>query len=333
MDKTKSINYVVDISTEKLEELFIKMTRIRIFEEYVAALLFKEEIRCPVHLYVGQEAIATGVCANLSDHDYVLSTHRSHGHYIAKGGSLKALMAELYGKKAGCSRGRGGSMHLVAPEVGYLGSSAIVAGSIPLAVGAAYSARRKGDGQISVAFFGDGAMDEGVSYESLNLASLYNLPILFVCENNLFSTHLPLFKRHLNQNLFEKAQVFDIRAVRIDGNDPVEVYSEAKELIEQVRVGEGPVFMECLTFRWLAHVGPTPDLDIGYRRKKDVEEWMERCPIKNIKEILTRRQDWNKEKTEAIEEKIINEVEESYRFAQESPYPSVTEIKKGLFTE
>ncbi len=320
-------------ATDIIEDLFTRMLRIRLFEECVVDLLYKKDIRCPVHLYVGQEAISAGVCANLNDKDYVFSTHRSHGHYIAKGGSLNALMAELYGKESGCSHGKGGSMHLVEPEIGYMGSSAIVAGSIPIAVGASFSALHNGNKQISVAFFGDGAMDEGVSYESLNLASLYNLPMVFICENNLFSTHLPVFKRHNNQNLFEKARVFNIKAIRIDGNNPFEVYTTANECIENVRKGNGPVFIECMTFRWLAHVGPTPDLDIGYRKKKDVEFWMERCPIKAIKHILEKRPDWEKGKTEAIENKIRIEVQESLKYARQSSYPSVNEINKGIFSE
>ena len=319
------------ISNHILEELYTKMYKIRIFEERVAELLYKKEIICPVHLYVGQEAIAAGVCQNLNDNDYVFSTHRSHGHFIAKGGSLNELMAELYGKETGCSKGKGGSMHLVDPQIGFMGSSAIVAGSIPLAVGAAYTAKMNNIGQVSIAFFGDGGTDEGIFYESLNFASLYKLPVIFVCENNLFSTHLPIQLRHANIELSEIAESHKIKSIKLDGNDVIKVFNTVKDMVKKVRNGDGPFFMECMTFRWLAHVGPTPDLDIGYRKKKDVEYWMERCPIKKIKNFLRERDNYDIGKLNDIENRLKEEVEESLKFAKESNYPEDSELYKHLF--
>ena len=310
------------LSTGVLEKMYVTMLKIRLFEEKVVERLYEKEIICPVHLYVGQEAIAAGVCQNLNIDDYVFSTHRSHGHYIAKGGGLKELMAELYGKETGCSKGKGGSMHLVAPEVGYMGSSAIVAGSIPLALGTAFSGKLLGNGKVTVAFFGDGATDEGVFYESLNIASLYKLPIIFVCENNLFSTHLPISMRQANPDLSMKVKANSIPFVRVDGNDAVAVYNTARKMIEKTRNGEGPAFIECMTFRWLAHVGPTPDLDVGYRRKKDVEYWMERCPIKKIRSVLTKKKDYSSGKLDDIENSVKKEVEESFEFTKASNYPN-----------
>lgn len=319
------------ISTIILEDLFKKMLRIRVFEERVAELLYKKEIICPVHLYVGQEAIAAGVCQNLNRNDYVFSTHRSHGHYLANGGSMKKLMAELYGKETGCSRGKGGSMHIVDTQNRYMGSSAIVAGSIPLAVGAAYSSKMKNNGQVSIAFFGDGGTDEGVYYESLNLASLYKLPVIFVCENNLFSTHLPISLRHANVHLSEVAGINNIPTIKLDGNNILDIFNNSEQVIKKARKGEGPFFMECMTFRWLAHVGPTPDLDIGYRKKKDVESWRERCPIKNLKNILKKRNDYDINKLNDMENYIKNEVEESLKYAKESRFPENSDLYKHLF--
>ena len=332
MEKSDNTKILNKITFEKLEEIYTTMLRIRIFEEKVTDLLCKKQIHCPVHLYTGQEAIAAGVCASLREDDYAFSTHRSHGHFIAKGGSLNALMSELYGKVTGCSRGRGGSMHIVDPEVGFMGSSAIVAGTIPIAVGGALSAKRSGKEQVSIVFFGDGATDEGVFYESLNFASLYQLPVVFICENNLFSTHMPLSKRQSNQVLFEKVKVFNIPSERIDGNDPIKVYIHAKAMIENARSGKGPSFLECMTFRWFAHVGPTPDLDIGYRKKKDVEYWMRKCPIKAIKKILNKMEDWDKKKEDVIKKIVDSEVEKAVDFAKESAFPEVKNIAKGLFT-
>ena len=204
----------MEILPDKLRLLYENMLRIRLFEERVAELLANEaEIKCPTHLYIGQEAVAVGVCANLRNDDYVFSTHRSHGHYLAKGGDLKALMAELYGKATGCSKGRGGSMHLASPDVGLPGSSAIVAGTIPIAVGVAMSFKMQKKDTISIAFFGDGATNEGAFYESLNFASLKKLPVIFACENNLFSTHMPISSCLADTDIYKKAEAFKMTGV------------------------------------------------------------------------------------------------------------------------
>lgn len=315
-----------------LEELYIKMQRIRQFENKSVDLLNNNEIVCPVHLYTGQEAIAAGICQELIDDDYVFSTHRSHGHYIAKGGSIKKLMAEIFGKETGCSRGKGGSMHLVDSKKGLMGSSAIVAGSISLAVGTALSSKIQNNKKVSVAFFGDGATDEGVFYESLNFASLNKLPMIFVCENNLFSTHLPIELRHANVNLLEIAKTHNIKSVQVDGNDVEKVNEIAKEMVESARNGEGPYFIEAMTYRWLSHVGPWQDLDIGYRKKKDVEHWMNRCPIKKVESDLNMIEGYDINNLNTIENIIKGEIEEAYSFAKESNYPENDELYKDLFT-
>jgi TPP-dependent pyruvate/acetoin dehydrogenase alpha subunit len=247
-----------DVSPNVLRKMYVTMVKIRKFEEKVAELLLapKKEITTPCHLYIGQEAIATGVCSVLKKDDWVFSTHRSHGHFIAKDGSLKALMAELYGKKTGCSKGRGGSMHIASPDHGLPGSSAIVGGTIPIAVGAALAFSMQSKDVVSVAFFGDGAVSEGVFYESLNFASLKKSPVIFVCENNFYCTHLPVSECLADTNIYKKAEAFGILGIRIDGNNVIEVYKTAKKAVEEAHSGKGPTLIECITYRWRGHVGP-----------------------------------------------------------------------------
>jgi pyruvate dehydrogenase E1 component alpha subunit len=307
------------------------MLRIRLFEETVAELAEKKEFRTPIHLYIGQEAIAAAVCEHLGRDDYAFSTHRNHGHYIAKGGSLKRLLAEIYCRDAGCSLGHGGSMHVIDPEVGFMGSSAIVAGTIPAAVGAGLSAKMDGRGRISVAFFGDGATDEGVFYESLNMAALYELPVLFICENNLFSTHLPLFKRQKSGDLHEKMRGFGIVTERVDGNNPLGLYSAVERLTVAARAKGEPAFLECMTYRWRAHVGPEHDIDIGFRKKEDIDHWKSRCPIQFLKRYMYDRFGWTDDTYGQVESSIRSEVQEALRFARESGYPDACSLTKGLY--
>ncbi len=319
------------VDAQALGDLLRTMLRIRLFEQRVADLASAGEIRGPVHLYVGQEAVAAGVCLTLTRDDFVLSTHRSHGHFIAKGGDLNGLMAELFGKETGCSKGRGGSMHLVDSSVGYVASVPIVAGTIPVAVGAALSAKLRGSDQVAVAFFGDGATDEGVFYESINLAGLYDLPILFVCENNLFSTHLPIHKRLANANIAENVRGFALPAQRVDGNNVGDVVREARQLVESIRSGAGPAFLECMTYRWLAHVGPTDDFDVGFRTREQVEHWRARDPIDAARGSLERRGALSRPAYDAIVEEELRGVEDAVQFAQESPFPSNEALLEGLY--
>jgi len=214
---------VESIPGEVLLHLYKMMLKIRLVEEKIADLVAKREIICPCHLSIGQEAVAAGVCAALEKEDFVYSTHRNHAHYLAKGGSIKPMLAELYGRASGCSSGRGGSMHLVAGEIGFPGASAIVGGTIPHAVGSALAYSLQRNGQVAVAFFGDGATDEGVFYESLNFAALRKLPVVFVCENNFYSTHMHISTRHANVDIYKKAEVFNLSALRIDGYNVIEV--------------------------------------------------------------------------------------------------------------
>ncbi len=321
---------MANIPTATLKALYLTMLRIRRFEEKIAGLI-QSEIICPVHLYTGQEAVAAGVCTNLRKEDYVFSTHRSHGHYIAKGGDLKALAAELYGKATGCSKGRGGSMHLAQADVGLVGSSAIVAGTIPLAVGMALAFSLRGQDNVAVAFFGDGATNEGVFYESLNFASLRKAPVVFVCENNLYATHMPVAACLADTNIYKKAEAFCLPGVQIDGNNVVEVYETAREAIERARQGNGPTLIECLTYRWRGHVGPNYDLDKGLRTQEELDYWMNRCPIRLLEEFLSKHRIMSEREKNRLYEMIDKEVEAALLFARESPYPDEDSLLSRIF--
>jgi pyruvate dehydrogenase E1 component alpha subunit len=324
---------VLGIPIETLLSIYGDMLRIRMVEESVGDLVAKGEIICPCHLYIGQEAVAAAVCAGLRKTDYVFSTHRSHGHYLAKGGSLKTMMAELYGRATGCSRGRGGSMHLADSEIGLPGSSAMVAGTIPIAVGTALASEMQGADRVSVAFFGDGAVTEGVFYESLNLASLKKLPVVFVCENNLYSTHLHVSSIHADTDLYKRAEVFGMPGRRVDGNHVVEIFRAAKEAIERGRSGEGPTLLECITYRWRGHVGPNWDLDKPIRPKDEVMWWVSNCPLRRVEEFLIGENHLDEPKKEEMTLGIQREIDEAIQFAKQSPYPDEGDLTKQVFKD
>lgn len=265
------------------------MLLIRAAEEAIGQLAASGEARCPCHLYIGQEAIAAGACAALQRDDTVWGGHRSHGHYLAKGGDLEALLAEILGRSTGCSGGRGGSMHLLAEEAGILGTVPIVAATVPLAAGAAlaYKMRAAHDvPRVAVAFFGDGTLEEGHVHETLNLAALYRLPMVFVCENNLYASHLHWSERRLADNLDQAGAFHSVPGVRVDGNDVAAVYRAASEAVERARSGGGPTLLECRTFRWRGHVGPSFDLDVGLQRRGELAEWLLRDPLTRAEQRL-----------------------------------------------
>lgn len=316
-----------------LKNILEKMLLIRTFEDCVADVAEKQEVLCPVHLYTGQEAIAAAVCEALAADDFVYSTHRSHGHYLAKGGSVDRLMAEIYCRTTGCSSGRGGSMHVIDRSVNFMGSSAIVAGSIPLAVGSALAAKLQATNQVSVPFFGDGATDEGVFYECVNFSMLYDLPVVFICENNGFSTHMPGFLRQSNPEVASRLKGFKIMTKKIDGNNPIEIYSVAQEMVERARLGGGPALIEVETYRWLSHVGYWRDLDVGYRKKTDVESWMKRCPINSLFEYLQHHSILTVEEFEDLKLSAGRKVASALLFAKNSPPPSPNDLINGLFAD
>jgi 2-oxoisovalerate dehydrogenase E1 component len=261
-------------------ELLRAMTRIRMVEEEIAKRYPQQQMRCPVHLSIGQEAAAVGVCHALKPTDWALSGHRNHAHYLAKGGNLKAMVAEIYGKATGCCGGRGGSMHLTDLDAGFIGATPIVGSTVPIAVGAALTAQREEKGRVVVVFLGDGAMEAGVVHESLNFALLKKLPILFACENNLYSVYSPLEVRQPTQrSISDLATGHGMKTVHADGNDAQDVYSKTCAAVHELRQGLGPVFMELPTYRWLEHCGPGYDNDIGYRTEAEFQHWRQRDPL------------------------------------------------------
>jgi len=324
-----SSNSLPNRERDLASSLYYMMVKIRTFEEKIAKLIENKEIIDPCHLYIGQEGVAAGVCHALKPEDWVFSNHRSHGHYIAKGGDINSLMAEIFCKATGCSRGRGGSMHLCSPEIGFPGSSAIVAGTISLAVGAALAFSMKNVRTVAVSFFGDGATNEGVLYEALNFAALKKLPVVFICENNLYSTHMPIAECLANTDIYKKAEAMGVPAVRVDGNNVLEVYQAASSAINAAREGKGPAFIECMTYRWLGHVGPNNDLDKGLRSKEELEHWIERDPIGRIQQYISNSDSITPSELQKMRLEIQSDVEHAVKFARNSPYPQ----EEGCFSD
>lgn len=312
--------------------LYQTMLRIRLTDEKIAELYPRQEMRCPVHLSIGQEAVASGVCAHLSKEDYCVSSHRAHAHYLAKGGSLKAMIAELYGRQTGCCQGKGGSMHLIDLSVGMLGAVPIVGSTIPIGVGAAFGTVLRGSPKLVVVFLGDGAMEEGAFHESANFAALKKLPVLFVCENNFFSVYSPLEVRQpANREIVEVAKAYGMKEWQGDGNDVEEVYRITGEALKEVRSGCGPAFLEFKTYRWREHCGPAYDNDLGYRSPREFEEWRRRCPVKNFEEKLLRERILNTAAIQKMKEAILTELDQAFQFAWESPYPAKELLGKDIY--
>src|SRR5262245_1953069 len=271
-----------------LERIYRSLRLIRRTEEEVARIYPSDKIKSPVHLSIGQEAVAAGVCDVLRPDDVVSGTYRSHAAYLAKGGDLRAFFAELYGKDTGCARGKGGSMHLINLDQHILGTSAVVGTTIPIAVGYALALKRQGTGRVVVAFFGDGATEEGVFHESLNFAALHRLPVLFVCENNFLAIHTPIEKRWATRQLCERVGTYGIPAHQVTDSDVLMIRNVVEDAIASIRrEGFGPVFLECHTYRWREHVGPGEDYDAGYRSRKELERWQAIDQVKAIGQRLS----------------------------------------------
>lgn len=315
---------------ELLWELYSTMVRIRAAEERLADLVEAGEVRCPCHLSIGQEAIAAGVCRPLEPEDTVWGGHRSHGHYLAKGGDLDQMFAEIFGKALGCAAGRGGSMHLLAADVGILGTVPLVAATIPLAVGAALASKLRRDGRVAVAFFGDGAMEEGHCHESMNLAALYRLPVVFVCENNFYASHMALAERRAADNLVKTADAHAIPGDVVDGNDVLAVYDAAVRAIGRARAGEGPTFLECRTFRWRGHVGASWDMDVGIRRRNELQAWLARDPIARLRGVLTSA-GVDAAALDTLDRRVADEMRAAVEFARTAPYPSPEDVTAHVF--
>ncbi|MDF1552809.1 MAG: thiamine pyrophosphate-dependent dehydrogenase E1 component subunit alpha [Deferrisomatales bacterium] len=314
------------LSPEELRGLYRGMLVIRVFEERVAELYPEQEMRCPVHFCTGQEAIPVGVCAHLEASDYLVGNHRSHGHCIAKGLSLRSLAAELYGRATGCAGGKGGSMHLVDPELGILGTTAIVGGSLPLAVGAALASFLRRESRVAVAFFGDGAVEQGTFHESLNFASLKRLPVVFVCENNFYATASPQAARQPPVLIADRASAYGIPGRRGDGNDVREVHRLAGEAVRRARNGGGPTLLEFETYRWKGHVGPEVDAGVA-RPAAEHAAWMGRCPVRRCRVLLEQGGALDPGQAAQIETEVRALVEDAISFAQASPFPDVAELE------
>jgi TPP-dependent pyruvate/acetoin dehydrogenase alpha subunit len=303
--------------------LFSSMLRIRMIEESIAERYHEGMMRCPTHLSIGQEAISVGVCSNLNNQDMVLSTHRAHAHYLSKGGNLKRMIAEIHGKKTGCSKGMGGSMHLIDRSVGFMGSTAIVGNTIPVAVGIGLSLKLKSSKSISCVFFGDGAVEEGVFYESVNFAIVHKLPVLFICENNLYSVYSGLEVRQPSgRKINNMTRSIGIDSSYENGNDVIKVSNIVSKAKDKIKLGYGPQFIEFETYRWREHCGPNFDNDIGYRDESEFLDWKKRDPLLNIKKIFS------KQDLIILENNIKQEIHEAFDFAGKSEYPKFSDLKE-----
>lgn len=301
---------------------YFEMLRIRMIEETIAEKYSLEEMRCPVHLSIGQEAAAVGVLSNFKKEDKIYSTHRCHAHYLAKGGNLKAMISEIHGKVGGCCGGRGGSMHLFDDEAGITASLPIVGSVIPLAVGTALSFKLKSLNNVSAVFFGDGAIEEGVYHESANFAKIHNLPVLFVCENNLYSVYTPISQRQPDTNLTRLAESFGIKNFRCDGNDINKVKSISNEAVDYIRSKKGPFFLQLDTFRHREHCGPNFDDNLGYRDELEVKSGFANDPLIIEQKRLIKLSLLNDKILNEIKEEILFEINEAFDYAMNDAFPS-----------
>lgn len=308
------------------EKLYASIYRIRRVEEVICDVYPSDKIRSPVHLSIGQEAVSAGVCEALLPEEAVYGTYRSHATYLAKGGDMRKMIAELYGKDAGCCRGKGGSMHLIDPAVGALGGSAIVATTIPHAAGHAYADKIRGHKRATVTMFGDGAVEEGVFYETLNFAALKKLPMIFVCENNSYAIHSPLLTRQPLDNISARAAVFGIPTEIIDDGDVFKIYDAVHRAATAIREGKpGPFFIECKIYRWKEHVGIGEDWKFGYRTRNEAEAWLEKDPVKVCGALI-------EEKRRAeIEKEIEEEIRDAFAFAESAPFPDLKELYTDVY--
>ncbi|HHT9158364.1 MAG TPA: thiamine pyrophosphate-dependent dehydrogenase E1 component subunit alpha [Candidatus Brocadiaceae bacterium] len=316
------------LNSKLAERFYRSLYLVRRVEEEIACIYPTDKIKSPVHLSIGQEAISVGICEALRPDDIVFGTYRGHAMYLAKGGDLKKMIAELYGKDAGCARGKGGSMHLIDVEKGIMGTSAIVGTTVPLSVGYAYAMKYKKSDSVVVSFFGDGAVDEGAFHESMNFAALKKLPVLFVCENNSYAIHSHHLKRHHSDNICERAKSYGMHAERIEDSDIFKIYEFARQHVENMRKGTyGPIFLECITCRWREHVGPDDDIHQGYRSREEVDCWKENDQLKKLKSFLKPNVSLR------IESEIEKEISDAFQFAEQAPFPEETELYTHLFKE
>lgn len=324
----------MNLSQELLASMYRKMMKIRKFEQRVSELFAQGMVPGFVHLYIGEEATAVGVCENLKDTDYITSTHRGHGHLIAKGGELKYMMAELFGRKTGYCKGKGGSMHIADAKIGILGANGIVGAGLPISVGSGLSARMRGTDQVTVCFFGDGASNQGTFHEAMNMASIWRLPVIFVCENNLYGISMRQDRHQAIADISDRAQAYGFPGITVDGNDVLAVYEVAHEAVKRAREGAGPTLIECKTYRWRGHFEGDPTT---YRAKEELEEWMAKDPIPRFARYLEENGYASRKELEEIERSVESEVQQAIDFAEKSDLPdeadAVTDVYSDLVEE
>jgi pyruvate dehydrogenase E1 component alpha subunit len=320
----------LDIPADVLRDLHRRMVRIRVFEEEAGKLMESARIPGALHLYVGEEAVGAGVMVHLSDQDQITSTHRGHGHLVAKGGDFKQMYAELFGKATGYNKGKGGSMHICDMDRGMLGANGIVGGGPPIAIGAAFSNQFRGTENVAVCFFGDGASNEGSFHEAANMAALYKLPCVFVCENNGYGEFTAQRNHQAIKDVADRANGYGMPGVVVDGMDAIAVYEAAGEAIARARRGEGPTLLECKTYRFYDHVG-VRGMGVSYRTDEEVMEWRKRDPIALLEQQLVEMGVMTGEEAAALHEQVIAEAREAIEFAEQSPYPDVSELLTDVY--
>jgi TPP-dependent pyruvate/acetoin dehydrogenase alpha subunit len=313
---------------ELIARLYRSLFRIRRVEEEVAKIYPSDKIKSPVHLSIGQEAVAVGVCDPLRQDDILFGTYRDHATYLAKGGDLRKMIAELYGKATGCAKGKGGSMHLIDLSVGSMGASAIVGTTIPHAVGFSYALRLERSDRIVVSMFGDGAVDEGAFHESLNWAGVQKLPVIFVCENNYYAIHSHHLTRHASDNLCERAATYGMPAERVEANDVLAIRAKMAQAVDELRkTGKGPRFFEFMTYRMKEHVGPNDDFHQGYRKPDEVAPWKDGDPIKKLAQKLPAAA------KATIDREVEEEIRDAFEFAEKSPFPDLKELHTDVYAQ
>lgn len=313
--------------------LYRGMLRIRMIQEAIESRYHEDEMKTPIHLVIGQEATSVGVCAALRDTDLVYSSHRTQGNYLAKGGSLKGMLSELYCRANGCVGSRGGSMHLLDKSVGYAGSSALVAGSVPIATGSAFAAQYLKKDQVNVVFFGDAATEEGALWEALNFAALKSLPVIYVCENNFYSVCSSLEVRQPRVDIYKKAESFGLNSVRIDGTKVLDVFEATREAVDRARSGGGPSFIESVAYRWRGHGGAGDDSASGYRDPEEVQAWQEFCPIAGLYRNLVQQNLIDEPRQTAMTENICEEILEAFEHAINSPNPEEKDLSTHVYSD
>ncbi|WP_276536573.1 pyruvate dehydrogenase (acetyl-transferring) E1 component subunit alpha [Tissierella carlieri] len=320
----------MNLTNKDMKNMYETMLKIREFETKASNLFAEGSIPGFVHLYLGEEAVATGVCQNLNEDDYITSTHRGHGHIVAKGGDLKYMMAELFGRETGYCKGKGGSMHIADATRGILGANGIVGAGHNIAVGAGLSAKYRGTNQVCVCFFGDASTNQGTFHESLNLASIWKLPVIFVCENNLYGISMHQSNHQAIQDVADRAVAYNIPGVIVDGNDVFAVCEASKEAIERARKGQGPTLIECKTYRHRGHFEGDPG---SYKLAGEQEEWLKKDPIPRMETYLLENNILSEEEMNSIKQDIKNQIEEAVEFAKDSPLPSLELAVEDIYTD